>query len=150
MHHFRMKSFCLIPCNKKDVSKFWCCCYHFTDLFIWSCFYSRGKRRSSSRSFLENHKFYWYILVIFFPQTHFSPNILKLLKIFTSRYDCMSMSSSESGGEPKLVCFPKLQSQIKITITNHNPYIRLIWYQWDDWKNNKVKSNGTQTNIVFS
>ena len=31
MHHFRMKLFCLIPCNKKDVSNFWCCCYHFTD-----------------------------------------------------------------------------------------------------------------------
>ena len=31
MHHFRMKLFSLIPCNKKDVSNFWCCCYHFTD-----------------------------------------------------------------------------------------------------------------------
>ena len=26
-----------------------------------------------------------------------------------SRYDCMWMSSSESGGEPKLICIPKLQ-----------------------------------------
>ena len=31
MHHFRMKLFPLIPCNKTDVSNFWCCCYHFTD-----------------------------------------------------------------------------------------------------------------------
>ena len=26
-----------------------------------------------------------------------------------SRYACMWMSSSESGGEPKLICIPKLQ-----------------------------------------
>ena len=31
MHNFRMKLYSLIPCNKKDVSNFWCCCYHFTD-----------------------------------------------------------------------------------------------------------------------
>ena len=70
MHHFRMKSFSLIPCNKKDVSNFWCYCYHFTDssqqnLFIWSCSFSIGKRRSTSRSFLVNfYKFYREIGVI--------------------------------------------------------------------------------------
>ena len=75
MHHFRMKSFSLIPCNKKDVSNFWCYCYHFTDssqqnLFIWSCSFSIGKRRSTSRSFLVKNfqilfRNRWHILVDF-------------------------------------------------------------------------------------
>ena len=132
MHHFRMKSFSLIPCHKKDVSNFWCCCcYHFTDssqqnLFIWSCSFSIGKRRSTSRSFLVNFsKFYWGIddiswlifqlfLGNYFLYWDFDCEFLFILSISflqsnDSRYDCFWMSSAHSDGEPKLICIPKLQ-----------------------------------------
>ena len=127
MHHFRMKSFSLIPSNKKDVLNFWCCCCRFTDgsqqnLFIGSCSVSRGKRRSTSRLYLVNfYKFYGEIGVIslFFNMKIFTMYIpIIFLQSNDSRYDCMWMSSSESGGEPKLICIPKLQLLDVIRMTS--------------------------------
>ena len=153
MHHFRMKSFSLIPCHKKDVSNFWCCCcYHFTDssqqnLFIWSCSLSIGKRRSTSRSFLVNFsKFYEGILVEF--PTIFK-KLLSKLRFWLQNLDCeflsimyLFFSYSQIRGQmiQDMIVFGyhPLTQEVNRNWYAFQNYKSLMWYEWDDWQNNLV------------
>ena len=147
MHHFRMKLFTLIPCNKKDVSNVWCC-YHFTDssqqnLFIWSCSFSIGKRRSTRRSFLVK---FFHILLRNRSVTYlgcFSNSFLELtfdtVILIVNFYLFYLFFSYSQMIQDMIVCgCHPLTQEVNQNWYAFQNYNCLMWYEWDDWENNLV------------